>query len=200
MTFIRKTATLLAGLLFASAALAADAVTYKELVEGNLKAKVTVVEYASLTCPHCARFFTDSYPKLKKDYIDTGKIKFIYRDFPTPPEQLSFAGALLARCAPGKNGLKVIEAIFKGQGEWFQDPEKHFRQYAKDNGIGDEAFEACLQNKELQQAMMDSITKAATEYHITSTPSFLVGDVLVEGETWEPLRDAIDKALGVSKS
>lgn len=200
MTFMRKTATLLAGLLFAGAALAADAVTYKEFVEGNPKAKVTVIEYASLTCPHCARFFENSYPTLKKDYIDTGKIKFIYRDFPTPPEQLSFAGAVIARCAPGNNGLKVIAAIFKGQGEWFQDPEKHFRKYAKDNGIDDAAFDACLENKELQKAMLDTITKAATEYHISSTPSFLVGDVLVEGETWEPLRDAIDKALGVTKS
>ena len=200
MTFMRKTILALASLLFAGAALAADAVTYKEFTEGNPKAKVTVIEYASLTCPHCARFFINSYPTLKKDYIDKGKIQYIYRDFPTPPEQLSFAGALLARCAPGKNGLKVIEAIYKGQGEWYQDPEKHFRQYAKDAGIDDKAFDACLQNKELQEAMMASITKAATEFHISSTPSFLVNDTLVEGETWEPLRDAIDKALGVTKS
>ena len=133
-------------------------------------------------------------------YEHTGRTGEAALRLEEPPEQLSFAGALLARCAPGKNGMKVIEAIYKGQGEWFQDPEKHFRQYAKDNGINDAAFDACLQNKDLQQAMLDSITKAATEYHITSTPSFLVGDVLVEGETWEPLRDAIDKALGVSKS
>jgi len=199
MTFMRKAVFALAGLAFASAALAADAITYKEFVEGNPKAKVTVIEYASLTCPHCARFFLNSYPTLKKDYIDTGKIKFIYRDFPTAPEQLAFAGAVIARCAPKDKGLKVIEAIFKNQGTWFQNPEKDLRGWAKENGMDDAAFDACLQNKELQDAMMASITQAVTEHHISSTPSFLVNDNLVEGEEYEPLRAAIDKALGVKK-
>ncbi len=200
MTFVRKAVTLLAIAMFAGAALAADAVTYKEFVEGSPKAKVTVVEYASLTCPHCARFFLNSYPLLKKEYVDTGKVKFIYRDFPTAPETLALAGAMLARCAPGKNGMKVIEAIYKGQDKWYEDPEKNFRQYAKDNGIDDAAFDACLQNKELQNTIMTGINKAVTDYHISSTPSFLVNDTLVEGEIYAPLKEAIDKALGVTKS
>src|SRR5438045_3351275 len=79
--------------------------TYQELVEGNPNAKVTVVEYASLTCPHCARFYTESFPKLKKDYIDTGKVKFVFRDLPTPPRELAFAAAQVARCATGDRGM-----------------------------------------------------------------------------------------------
>ena len=80
------------------------------MVHGSKDAPVTIVEYASMTCPHCAAFYKESFPKLKKDYIDTGKIKFIFRDLPTPPRELAFAAAQLARCAPATTSRSLRRA------------------------------------------------------------------------------------------
>src|ERR1700760_1366593 len=97
LAFIRSALALLTLALFTPAWAAQPG--YHEFMEGNPNAKVTVVEYASLTCPHCAHFYNDGFPQLKKSYIDTGRIKFIFRDLPTPPQELAIAAAALARCA-----------------------------------------------------------------------------------------------------
>ena len=86
-----------------------------DMMEGNADASVTVVEYASFTCPHCASFHAGPYKKLKKNYIDTGKVKFIFREFPTPPQNVAIAGFALARCAGADNYYDVLDDLFANQ-------------------------------------------------------------------------------------
>ena len=206
---LRKTAALLAALVVSSLAfpvLAAEAAkpaapapatgpVYREFVEGNPKAKVTVIEYASVTCPHCARFYLDSYPDLKKNYIDTGKIRFVFRDFPTAPVPLAMAAAGLARCAPGDRGKTLIEMMFKNQQEWMQAPNETLRGYAQLAGMSSEDVDDCLKNQAILKEIQDVQEKAVTLYKVQSTPSFFVGEELVQGNDYETLKRVIDKHL-----
>ena len=193
---MRGILALLGGLAFSivgAAATQADvSSTYHELVEGSDKAKVTVVEYASMTCPHCAKFYNESFPTLKKDYIDTGKIKFVFRDLPTPPRELAFAAAQLARCAPQGRGLGMIQMMYKHQEEWMQNPQVTLRGYAQLSGITPDEFDACLKNDKIYVAMNKSIDEASGTYKVESTPTFFVGETKVTGETYEPLQKAIE--------
>jgi len=204
----RKTAVLIAALavggLGAASLCAADDtapatgasdVVYKEFVEGNPEAKVTVVEYASLTCSHCANFYTNSYPELKKQYIDTGKIRFVFRDFPTAPQQLATAAAMVARCAPAGRGKTIIGLIFKNQGEFFQNPNDAMRGYAQLAGMTSEEVDACLKNKAVFDEIERVATTAVNVYKVRATPTFFVNDQIVEGEVWDTLKNAIDDAL-----
>src|SRR4051812_24569955 len=176
---------LLAGLALSVAGVgAADAAvstTYHELVEGNPSAKVTVVEYASMTCPHCAKFYNESFPLLKKDYIDTGKIKFVFRDLPTPPRELAFAAAQIARCAPAERGMGMIQMLYKHQEEWMQNPQVTLRGYAQLSGITPAEFDACLKNDAIYSAMNKSIDEASTTYKVESTPTFFIGTTKLTG-------------------
>ncbi|HCX14093.1 MAG TPA: disulfide bond formation protein DsbA [Rhodospirillaceae bacterium] len=173
----------------------ASAVTYKEFVEGDPNAKVTVVEYASLTCSHCANFYTTGYPELKKQYIDTGKIRFVFRDFPTAPQQLATAAAMVARCAPAGRGKTIIGLIFKNQGEFFKNPNDAMRGYAQLAGMTSEDVDACLKNKSVFDEIERVATTAVNVYKVRATPTFFVNDQIVEGEVWETLKDTIDAAL-----
>ncbi len=208
MNAFRKTAVLIAALAIggysAASALAADEaapatgaseVTYKEFVEGNPDAKVTVVEYASLTCSHCANFYINSYPKLKEQYIDTGKIRFVFRDFPTAPQQLATAAAMVARCAPAGRGKTIIGLIFKNQGEFFSNPNDAMRGYAQLAGMTSEEVDACLKNKAVFDEIERVATTAVNVYKVRATPTFFVNDQIVEGEVWDTLQSAIDDAL-----
>lgn len=192
----------LAGLV-AGSALAADAPKqstpsgpiYKEFVLGNPNAKVVVVEYASLTCPHCAHFAQDDFPKLKKEYIDTKKIKFVYRDFPL--DNLALGAALLARCAPEGKGFGMVEKMFNEQTKWIQaeKPIEPLTAYAKETGMSDKDVDACLQNKAIVDAIRDVYSTAASLYKVDATPTFLVGDERVGGADYAKLKTMIDTAL-----
>ncbi len=177
----------------------AKTAVYKEFVQGSPKAKVTVIEYASVTCPHCARFHTDSYPLLKRDYIDAGKIRFIFRDLPTPPAPLALAAAAVARCAPGDRGMPLLAKLFEHQSEWMKSPNESIRTYAQDSGMSSADVDACLQNEALLKEMMAVAENAGKLYQVHSTPTFIVGEERIDGEGYEPLRAAIDAALTKSK-
>lgn len=206
MRFSRRTvatlaAAALSSLIFTAPSMAADAAkpasgpVYREYVEGNPKAKVVVIEYASLTCPHCAHFAKEDYPKLKKDYIDTGKIKFVFRDFPL--DQLAMGAALLARCAPNDRGKTMVEMMFKNQNEWMnaEDRLKVLRGYAQLSGMSEADVDACLKNDGILKELNDVREKAMSLYKVKSTPTFFVGETQVEGADYEALKKAIDKAL-----
>jgi protein-disulfide isomerase len=173
----------------------APGTAYKEFIEGNPDATVTVVEYASLTCIHCVRFYLNGYPKLKKDYIDTGKIRFVFRDFPTAPRNTAFAAAMVARCAPAGRGKSIIGMIFKNHDDFIADPNKTIRGYAQLAGMSGEEVDACLKNKSVFDEIEQVATTAVNIYKVRSTPTFFVNDQIVEGEPWEPLKAAIDDAL-----
>jgi protein-disulfide isomerase len=202
LNFTRRTAVTLAAAVFGSLAVAAplaaaDKATsvYREYVQGDPKAKVVVIEYASLTCPHCAHFAEEDFPKLKKDYIDTGKIKFVFRDFPL--DGMAMGAALLARCAPGDRGKTMVDMMFKNQKEWMSNekPLDILRGYAQLAGMDSADVDACLKNEAILKEINDVREKAMTIYKVKSTPSFFVGEQLVEGADYASLKKEIDKQL-----
>ena len=178
----------------------APTVTYHELIEGNPKAKVTVVEFASLTCPHCARFQVSVFPEIKKNYIDTGKIRYVFKDYPL--DDLAMAGAMLARCAPVDRGMKLIDLMFKNQLDWAraEKPIEPLRGYARLTGMSSAEVDACLQNQGLLKAIKEEQNKAATLYQVQATPTFYVGDAKIDGEhTYDEFAKAIDGQLAKAK-
>jgi len=177
-----------------SGPVATDMIHAPEMTLGNPNAKVTVVEYASDTCSHCARFDAQVFPAFKAKYIDTGKVYYKFREFLTPPESVAAAGFLLARCAGRDKYFGVVEAIFHGQPELFATGDAHgfLLRIAQSAGLTEAQFNACEQN----QAALDALQKrvqTAIDNHIDSTPSFFVDNVaLPPGEI--SLAD-LDKAI-----
>ncbi|MGE4063289.1 MAG: DsbA family protein [Rhodospirillaceae bacterium] len=173
---------------------------YREFVEGDPKAKVIVIEYASLTCPHCKDFHVQAYPQLKKNYIDTGKIRFVYRDFPL--DGLAAGGALLARCAPGDRGKTMIDLMFKNQEEWAlsKNPLEVLRGYAKLAGMSSADVDACLKNQAIMSKIREVQETASTVYKVDGTPRFFIGESMFDDQpTYEALSQAIDQALARAK-
>jgi protein-disulfide isomerase len=173
---------------------------YRELMWGNPKAKVTVIEYASLTCPHCARFTNDVFPEIKKNYIDTGKIRFVFRDYPL--DNLGLAAAVLARCAPGDRGKNMIEVLFKNQNEWARSPKpiEPLRAYAQLSGLTAEQVDACLNADEPLKTIQQEQQKATTLYKVEATPTFYIDDEKVSGEkTYADFAKLLDAHLAKAK-
>lgn len=173
--------------LVASAALAEPLPTEAALADrvlGNADAKVTIIEYASLTCPHCANFHKDTLPQVEKDWIDTGKAQLIYRDFPTSPTGPSFAASMIARCAPEARYFTFLGAFFRSQATWAisADPVGALTQIAQLGGMSREDVDACLKNADLLDGIRERALDGQTEYKIESTPSFVINGKVVGGE------------------
>jgi protein-disulfide isomerase len=150
-----------------------------EMALGDAKAPVTIIEYASMTCPHCAAFHASTYPELKKRYIDTGKVRFIFREFPL--DQLALAAFLLARCAGPDKYFPMIETLFQQQKEWVvQKPLGPLMAIAKQTGMSETAFNECLQNQKLIDGIED-VRQRAMKLNIQSTPSFFINGKPLRG-------------------
>ena len=194
------TATLLFAALFAQAAGAEPLSTQEALSErvmGDPEAPITIIEYASLTCPHCADFHNNSLPRLKKEWIDTGKAKLIYRDFPTNPAALAFAGAMIARCAPKEQYFTLLRVLFASQEEWTRskDPLAALSQIARLGGMSEADVQACLDKEELLDGIRQRALDAQMKFGIKSTPSFVVGEQTIRGNvTYEDFVDVLEKA------
>ncbi|WP_265515781.1 DsbA family protein [Nitratireductor luteus] len=145
----------------------------EDKVEGAEDAPVTVVEYASMTCGHCANFHKNTYPALKEKYIDTGKVRFIMREFPFDPR--AEAAFMLARCSDGKY-FAMIDVLFKQQDNWAraQDASGALLQIAKLGGFTQESFTACLTNQELLDDVRSVRNRAAEEFGVDATPTFFI--------------------------
>jgi protein-disulfide isomerase len=145
----------------------------KEMELGNPAAAVTVIEYASLTCGHCGAFHTSTFKELQAKYIDTGKIRFIFREYPF--DALAEAGFMLARCNENVY-FPMVSALFSAQSNWVraEKPSEAMFQISRQAGFTQEQFNACLQD----QAVLDKIravrTKAADEFKVESTPTFFI--------------------------
>lgn len=165
-------------------------------VMGNPQAAVTLTEFASLTCPHCANFHQNYLPAIKKDFIDTGKVKLVFNDFPL--DGLAMAGSMLARCAGEKRYFGFIDVLFRSQPTWSraQNPRQALMQVARLGGISDADFEACIANQEVMGGIQKSTADATREHGITSTPSFLIDGKLVELRSFEELYGLLQKAVG----
>src|SRR5207248_6176922 len=136
---------------------------------GAANAPVTIVEYASMTCPHCAHFHETTYPELKKKYIDSGKVRFIFREFPL--DALAAAGSMLARCAGKDKYFPMIETLFAQQKDWVtQKPLQPMLTIAKQAGFTQESFDKCLANQQMLDGIEESRTRASQKFNVNSTP------------------------------
>ena len=151
-----------------------------EMAIGTDSAPITVIEYASMTCPHCAHFSETTFPELKKRYIDTGKVRFLFREFPL--DRLAFAGFLLARCVPPDKYFPMIETLFAQQRDWVvQSPLQPMRAIAKQAGVSQEAFDACLEDRKLIEGIEKVRSQAADKFGVNSTPTFFVNGKRLPG-------------------
>ncbi len=152
-----------------------------ELVLGSPDAKVTIVEYASMTCPHCATFHERVLPELKKKYIDAGKVRFVFREFPL--DNLAAAGSMLARCAGGDKAFAMLDVLFQKQDEWVvrNDPVSKLFDIAKQAGFTKESFEKCLSDDKLLAQVEASRTRANEKFGVNSTPTFFINGKRLAG-------------------
>src|SRR5258708_6350086 len=148
---------------------------------GMPDAPVTIVEYASLTCPHCAFFDTDILPKIKTNWIDTGKAKLVFRDFPLDGSAVK--AAMLARCAPPDRFYGFIDVLFNSQATWARasDPTPNLSRMAKLGGMSEEQFQACMKDDAMQNKVLGSRLTAEKEFKVESTPTFFINGKRVVG-------------------
>ena len=201
---VSASALIAAGVLLGSAPLALAQPTAEELMRpgplpdlvlGKADAPVTIVEYASMTCPHCASFHKTTYPALKTKYIDTGKVRFIFREFPL--DELATAASMLARCAGGEKSMALIDVLFASQDKWaVRQPLPVLQQIARQAGFTQESFEKCLADEKLYKDLMAMRERGSKEYKVESTPTLFVnGKVQKGGATMEQLEKLIDPLL-----
>jgi protein-disulfide isomerase len=165
---------------------------------GDPAAKVKVVEYASLSCPHCMRFNNEVFPAFKAKYIDTGKVQYTFREFITPPAEVAAAGALLARCAGKDKYFAVIDEIYRGLPGMIQtnDFRGGLLRVAQSAGMTQAQFDSCVSDQEALKALNDRVEGFVKKEKIDSTPTFVVGDQKLVGEqTLESLSAVIDPML-----
>ena len=165
-------------------------------VMGRTDASVTMEEFSSLTCPHCASFHRDTLPKIKTAYIDTGKVKLIFRDYPIGG--LAMVAAMLARCGTPERYFGFLEVLFRGQTSWAtsKDPRKELGRVARFAGIGKAEFNACLKNEALFKGIQERAAEARTRFGIESTPTFLIdGKMVIGALPFEDFQTVIEEAL-----
>ncbi len=142
-------------------------------VMGSENAPITLLEYSSMTCPHCARFHTDVLPALKKKYIDTGLVKYIVREFPI--DALATAAFMLARCSGKDKYFPLVEALYARQSEWVvQNPVAKLMELTKQVGFTKESFEKCLNDKKLEGQIIAIRERGSKEFGVNSTPTFFI--------------------------
>jgi protein-disulfide isomerase len=165
-----------------------------EMVLGKDDAKVTIIEYASASCPHCAEFANDHLPKLQKDYIDTGKVRLVFREFPhNDPAMGAF---MVARCAPKEKYFPLVEVFFKTQEKWVPNPLEGLKEIALQAGFTEDTFTACLNNKDVATKIFEVRQKGET-LGVKGIPSFFInGERYVGDYTYDAMKVAIDKLLG----
>ncbi len=148
--------------------------------EGSKDAPVTIIEYASMTCSHCAHFHEVTYPILKSKYIDTGKVRFTLREFPFDP--VAVAGFMVARCAGDKRAA-MMSLLFSQQKNWAfsEKPLQGLTALVKQTGMSQERFDACLQDKALYANVNQVFEKASKQFKVDSTPTFFINGKKVSG-------------------
>lgn len=164
-------------------------------------AKVTVVEYASVTCPHCAAWQEQVWPQFKAKYVDTNKVRYVFRELPTPPANVAVAGFMVARCAGEDKYFDVVHAIMESQEEWRAgvNPRDTLFRVGNGAGLSNQQIEECIKDPEGLKAA-DERARAAMAAGVSGTPAFFVNGTQVitpggEGASLEDLSKAIDAEL-----
>lgn len=161
---------------------------------GKADAPVTIFEYASLTCPHCAAFEKEILPKIKTDWIDTGKAKLVYRDFPLDASALK--AAIVARCAPPERFYGFIDILFAQQASWgiSPDPVPGITRIAKLGGMSEDQVQACLKNDALQNKILAGRLAGEKDYKVESTPTFFINGKTIVGVYPDQIFGALEAA------
>ena len=167
-------------------------ITRDDRVLGNPAAPITIIEYASLTCPHCAHFANDVLPELKREWIDTGKARLVLRDFPLDGPALR--AAMIARCAPPDRFYAFADTFFASQDKWAttKDYREALARLAKLGGMGKDEFETCLNNTTLENRIVEQRLVASQELDINSTPTFFINGSKFSGA---PTAEEFNKVL-----
>lgn len=206
MTYTRRNAfkTIAAGsaILLANtrAAFAQDAPKVIDMTLGADDAPITMIEYASFTCPHCANFHTDVFHDLKADYIDTGKVKFIYREVYF--DRFGLWAGMLARCGGEEKYFGFTDMLYSRQREWLAGGAEaatiidNMKKLGRIAGMNDETMDACMQDQDMAQAMVAEFQKNATADDINSTPTFMIDGVQFSNMAYSEMQKILDEKLG----
>jgi len=172
---------------------ATTAVTADDMSLGSPKAPVTVIEYASVSCPHCADWAKEVFPAFKAKYVDTGKVRYVAREALTSDPAIAAAGFLTARCAGKDKYFQVVDAIYRAQQEMFTSGQPHavLLRIAQSAGLTDAQFEACIKDEAALNALNSRWERYMRDDHINATPTFVInGKLYDKGELTMPEMDA----------
>jgi protein-disulfide isomerase len=145
-----------------------------DIVVGSPTAPITIIEYASMSCPHCAHWAVTEFPKLKEKYIDTGKVRYIMREFPL--NQSAAVASMAIRCAGPENYYPLVETLFAEQEKWLVQDDffGHLYGIIKQAGISEQRFKECIADRELIAKLPETRDRAATKFRVQSTPTFFI--------------------------
>lgn len=170
-----------------------------DMYMGEAAAKVTIIEYASLSCPHCAKFNAETLPRVKADYIDKGLVRLVYRDYPL--NNPAYLAAVLTHCGSPLRYFGLIDKLFRSQNYWAVQPQPivALKQIAVNEGIDEKTYDACLADQKLKDKIVSRLQEASAKYNVNATPTFLIGGKLYPGELpFDQIKKLIDAALGRS--
>jgi protein-disulfide isomerase len=170
-----------------------DDLPMPDMAMGKDDAPVTLVEYASMTCPHCKTFHEGALKKLKETYVVSGKVRVIFREFPL--DNLAAAAAMLARCAPGDNYFPMLDVLFAQQEQWSRsdDPVSELLRISRLGGFSEESFKACLGNQEVLNGISAIRSRASKLFDIRGTPTVFLNGAKYSGDlSYKSLTKAID--------
>lgn len=196
MRLDRRSLLAAAGVLWALRPGARAVAAVAERILGDPGAKVTVVEWFSMTCPHCAAFHLATLPELKKRYVDPGKVRFVVRDFPT--DGVALKAHVLAHCAGPERYFAFVDALLQSQARWAgaNDPIAALKQMAKLGGLSDGQIDACLADRAMEDAVLAMRLEGQQKYGVQSTPSFLIdGKVHAGNRSPEEFAKLLDPLL-----
>ena len=172
-----------------------------DMAIGAADAPVILIEYASVVCPACARFHNDIFPALKEEYVDKGLVRFVFREYPTEPQDFMMIGSVLARCAGERKGpdgyFFVIGELFKDQRGWIyaDDPKEALLRIVGQVGMNADDLDSCLQRQDLVAAINTRTAAGRQVFLVNSTPSFVLNGKRIRPDTEADFRQAIEAAL-----
>lgn len=170
--------------------------TFAEHALGPEDAKVTIIEYASLTCPHCAVFHHETFPRLRTDYIDSGKVRFVFRDFPL--DGVAVRAAAVAHCAGPDRYFGFVDVLFQTQSSWAvaADPAAALVKIGRLGGLDEATVTGCLNDQDLLDSIIGSRKRGEEEFGVESTPSLVLNGELYSGtKDFDAVAKAIDALL-----